>query len=209
MSSLWILIYEFFMTGLFAIGGGLATIPFLTEMAEKYGWFTTDMLSTMIAVSESTPGAMGINMATYVGYITNGLAGGLIATLSLVAPSIIIICIIAKNYQKFKDSKLVKELFVGLKPAVVAFIVDIVSKRCIIIQRSVIIFSLEGNSFIDDCVRCPISIQETSSDRVDRCMRMYWYTLWILMEIFRGFFLSVMKLSDSQTGKKTFFCVGG
>lgn len=111
------------MTGLFAIGGGLATIPFLTEMAEKYGWFTTDMLSTMIAVSESTPGAMGINMATYVGYITNGLAGGLIATLSLVAPSIIIICIIAKNYQKFKDSKLVKELFVGLKPAVVAFIV--------------------------------------------------------------------------------------
>lgn len=123
MSSIWTLIYEFFKTGLFAIGGGLATIPFLTEMAEKYGWFTTDMLSTMIAVSESTPGAMGINMATYVGYITNGILGGLTSTLSLVAPSIIIICMIAKNYQKFKDSKLVKELFAGLKPAVVAFIV--------------------------------------------------------------------------------------
>ena len=60
--------YEFFKTGLFALGGGLATIPFLTEMMNKYHWFTADMLTDMIAVSESTPGAIGINMATYTGY---------------------------------------------------------------------------------------------------------------------------------------------
>ena len=87
--------YEFFKTGLFALGGGLATIPFLTEMMNKYHWFTADMLTDMIAVSESTPGAIGINMATYTGYHINGVLGGIVATLGLVAPSIIVICIIA------------------------------------------------------------------------------------------------------------------
>ena len=83
--------YEFFKTGLFALGGGLATIPFLTEMMNKYHWFTADMLTDMIAVSESTPGAIGINMATYTGYHINGVLGGIVATLGLVAPSIIVI----------------------------------------------------------------------------------------------------------------------
>ena len=64
MSEIISLIIEFFKTGLFAVGGGLATIPFLTEMGEKFGWFTVEELSTMIAVSESTPGPIGINMAT-------------------------------------------------------------------------------------------------------------------------------------------------
>lgn len=117
------LIIEFFKTGLFAVGGGLATIPFLSEMGQKFGWFTIEELSTMIAVSESTPGPIGINMATYVGYDVAGLFGGLIATLSLVAPSVIIICIIANYFNRFKDSKLVKSIFNGLKPAVIAFII--------------------------------------------------------------------------------------
>lgn len=121
-SNLLLLIIEFFKTGLFAVGGGLATIPFLKDMAETYGWFTDEMLSTMIAVSESTPGPIGINMATYVGFIQNGFIGGIVATLSLVAPSIIIICIIANFLQKFKSSKMVQEIFAGLKPAVVGFI---------------------------------------------------------------------------------------
>lgn len=116
------LIFEFFKTGLLAVGGGLATIPFLSEMGVKYNWFTIDTLSTMIAVSESTPGPMGVNMATYVGHTVGGMLGALLATLSLVAPSILVICIIAKYFQKFKNSKLVKQCFAGLKPAVVAFI---------------------------------------------------------------------------------------
>ena len=95
-------------------------------MGEKYGWFTMDMLSTMIAVSESTPGPIGVNMATYVGFTTSGILGSLAATISLVTPSVIIICIIANYFQKFKDAKIVKQIFSGLKPAVVAFIVSAV-----------------------------------------------------------------------------------
>lgn len=122
MQLLFRLSFEFFKTGLFAIGGGLATIPFLTEISEKYGWYTIETLSMMIAVSESTPGPMGVNMSTYVGFTTAGPIGAIVATLSLVTPSIIVICIIANYFDKFKDAKIVKMIFAGLKPAVVAFI---------------------------------------------------------------------------------------
>ena len=67
MKTFLLMCFEFFKTGLFAVGGGLATIPFLKEISVKYGWYTLKDLTTMIAVSESTPGPMGINMATYVG----------------------------------------------------------------------------------------------------------------------------------------------
>lgn len=116
------LIYEFFKIGLFAIGGGLATIPFLSELIDRYHWFTTSMLTDMIAVSESTPGAIGINMATFAGFHTAGILGGILATLGLIAPSIIIICIVAKLLKQFKDSPLVAALFYGLRPAVTALI---------------------------------------------------------------------------------------
>ena len=99
------LMIEFFKTGLFAIGGGLATLPFLYELSEKTGWFTTTDISNMIAISESTPGPIGINMSTYVGFHTAGLLGGIVTTLSLVLPSIIIIEIISKVLTKFKESK--------------------------------------------------------------------------------------------------------
>lgn len=123
MSTLLTVIIEFFKTGLFAVGGGLATIPFLQDMAVRYGWFDLETLSTMIAVSESTPGPIGINMATYVGYITLGPIGGIISTLSLVAPSIIVIIIIANMLDKFKESKVVKQVFNGIRPFVVGLIV--------------------------------------------------------------------------------------
>lgn len=113
---------EFFRTGLFAVGGGLATLPFLQEMGVRTGWFTTEDVADMVAVSESTPGPLGINMATFVGFKTAGLEGGLIATLGLVTPSIIIILIIAKILAKFKESKAVKKVFYGLRPASTALI---------------------------------------------------------------------------------------
>ena len=118
--------WEFFKTGLFAVGGGLATVPFLREMSVKYGWFTISDLTTMIAVSESTPGPIGINMATYIGNVMFGPIGGIATTLSLVAPSIIVCCIIAKVLEQFKDSKVVKGIFSGLRPAVVGFILSAV-----------------------------------------------------------------------------------
>ena len=90
------LFYEFFKTGLFAIGGGLATMPFLYNISESTGWFSRSDLTNMIAVSESTPGPLGVNMATYVGFSVSGISGGIIATLGLVCPAVVIIIIISK-----------------------------------------------------------------------------------------------------------------
>jgi chromate transporter len=111
------LLYEFFKTGLFAVGGGLATLPFLYEMAEKTGWFTNQDILNLVAISESTPGAIGINMATYVGYLTTGPLGGVLATLALIAPSIIVIIMISKIIEPFKNSPAVQGVFKGLRPA--------------------------------------------------------------------------------------------
>ena len=111
------LFYEFFKTGLFAVGGGLATLPFLEDMATSTGWFTTAQLANMLAVSESTPGPIGVNMATYVGYTTAGIPGAVIATLGLVTPSIIVILIIAAFLQAFRTNKYVERAFYGLRPA--------------------------------------------------------------------------------------------
>lgn len=121
-SELLLLILEFFKTGLFAIGGGPATIPFLMDMANKHPWFSMEELSDMIAISESTPGPVGINMATYAGFKTLGLPGGVISTLALTIPSIVIILIIAKFLEGFQDNKTVKAVFTGIKPAVTALI---------------------------------------------------------------------------------------
>ena len=116
------LFFEFFKTGLFAIGGGLATLPFLYEMADKTGWFTSADVADMIAISESTPGAIGINMATFAGFKTAGIVGGICATIGLAAPSIIIILIVAKFLKKFRNNKYVNNAFYGLRPASMAMI---------------------------------------------------------------------------------------
>jgi chromate transporter len=116
------LFYEFCKVGLFSVGGGLATIPFLTTMGERTGWFTSGQLADMIAISESTPGPMGVNMATYVGFTTAGPVGGVVATLGLIFPSIVIILIISKFLQKFRQSKVVDGVFYGLRAASVALI---------------------------------------------------------------------------------------
>ena len=116
------LIYQFFKTGLFSVGGGLATLPFLYEMSDQTGWFTHADVADMIAVSESTPGAIGINMATYAGFKTAGVLGGIAATVGLAMPSVIIILIIAKFLSKFRSSPLVEGAFYGLRPASIAMI---------------------------------------------------------------------------------------
>ncbi|MBR5528577.1 MAG: chromate transporter [Clostridia bacterium] len=120
------LFLEFFKVGLFSVGGGLATIPFLRELAEKYPWFSVSELSDMIAVSESTPGPIGVNMATYSGYsaglgeggILYGILGGIVATLGIICPAIIVICILSRFLEKFKANKYVEYAFYGIRPAV-------------------------------------------------------------------------------------------
>lgn len=116
------LFLEFCRVGLFSVGGGLATIPFLTDLGQRTGWFNSGDLADMIAISESTPGPMGVNMATYVGFHTAGIAGGIVATLGLVSSSIVIILIIAGFLQKFRRSKAVDGVFYGLRAASVALI---------------------------------------------------------------------------------------
>ena len=111
------LFWEFFKTGLFAVGGGMATIPFLREIGARTGWFTEAMLADMLAVAESTPGPMGINMATYVGYTCAGIPGGIIATLGEITPSIVIILIIAAFLKAFRSNKYVEQVFYGMRPA--------------------------------------------------------------------------------------------
>lgn len=113
---------QFSKTGLFSVGGGLATLPFLYEMSDRFGWFSHADIADMIAISESTPGAIGINMSTYAGYLTGGVPGGILATLSLAAPSVTIILIIAQFLNKFRDNPKVKNAFYGLRPASIAMI---------------------------------------------------------------------------------------
>lgn len=113
---------RFFLVGLFSIGGGLATLPFLQSMGEVTGWFNAVDISNMVAISESTPGPLGINMSTYVGYQVAGVAGSIIAPLALVTPSIVIIILISKVLKKFRDSKYVDSAFYGLRAASVGLI---------------------------------------------------------------------------------------
>lgn len=123
------LFFRFFFTGLFAIGGGLATLPFLQSMSEVTGWFTASDISDMIAISESTPGPIGVNMATYVGYqtgeafgVAGGIAGGLVATIGLITPSVIVIVIVSNMLKKFRDSKYVEYAFYGLRAASIGLV---------------------------------------------------------------------------------------
>lgn len=131
MSLILTLVLEFFKIGLFAAGGGLATLPFLTELADKYPWLTSEMIGRMVALSESTPGPLGINMATYAGFMAGantfgspfaGVLTALTATVSLVAPSFIVILIVSRVLEKFKSSRYVKAIFGSLRPAVAGLI---------------------------------------------------------------------------------------
>ena len=117
-----LLFFEFFKTGLFAVGGGLATLPFLNEISHKYDWFSQQELSDMIAISESTPGPIGVNMSTYAGYHAAGILGSIVATCSLILPSLIIIILISKFLAKFDKHPLVVNAFFGLRPAVTGLI---------------------------------------------------------------------------------------
>ena len=144
------LFIEFFKTGLFSIGGGLATIPFLKAMGNGLGWFDEKLLGNMIAVGESTPGPIGVNMATYVGYtvgyndsnILGALFGGFLATFALVLPSVIIIIIVAKLLNAFKENKYIARSFYAIRPAVTGMIA---SAAVMMIKSG--LFTKSGNLF--------------------------------------------------------------
>ena len=120
--KLLLLFWEFFKIGLFSVGGGMATVPFLYDLAEKTGWYTQAQILDMLAVSESTPGPIGINMATYVGYVVGGIPGGVLATLGVILPGLILVLVIAMFLEKFRGNRIVEGAFYGLRPASTALI---------------------------------------------------------------------------------------
>lgn len=120
--KLLLLFFEFFKTGLFAVGGGLATVPFIRDMGATYGWITEAEIANIIAIAESTPGPIGVNAATYVGFLVAGVPGAILATLGLVTPSVIIIILVAKAIKKYSDSYMVQSLFKALRPAAIGLI---------------------------------------------------------------------------------------
>lgn len=113
---------SFFLVGLFSMGGGMATVPFLFDLSARTGWFSAADLANMIAISEATPGPIGINMATYVGYASAGVLGGIIAPLGLVTPAFLIILIVAKLLNVLWKSPRLQGLFYALRPASVGLI---------------------------------------------------------------------------------------
>lgn len=111
------LFWEFLKIGLFSVGGGMATLPFLYDLSDKTGWYTYAQLADMVAVSESTPGPVGINMATYVGYTVGGFGGAVLATLGVLVPGTVIVLIIAGMLARFRGNRYVDAAFYGLRPA--------------------------------------------------------------------------------------------
>lgn len=113
----WQLLFEYFKTGLFSFGGGYATLPFLYSISENYGWYSSKQLSQMLAVSSVTPGPIGVNVATFSGYTTAGILGGIVATSAVVLPSIILVICLAKILEKYKENFYVQSAIYALKPA--------------------------------------------------------------------------------------------
>ena len=116
------LFWEFFKIGAFTFGGGYAAIPLIQQAVTGHNWMTLEELINFIAVSESTPGAFAINISTYIGSETAGLLGSLIAVLAVVIPCYVCIVIVAKVYNRFNESYIVKGLMFGLKSTVVGLI---------------------------------------------------------------------------------------
>ena len=128
-----ILFWEYFKIGLFTIGGGYAMLPLVTQTVQKHGWLTTTELSSFIAVAESTPGPFAINLATFVGVKVGGatslgvfgsILGAMIATFAVVLPSLIVIIIVTKLFEKIRTSKNFQGALYGVKPIVVGLILS-------------------------------------------------------------------------------------
>lgn len=151
MRLLWELFVELFLIGSFSVGGGLATVPYLINLSERQQWYTIGELMDMIAVSESTPGPIAINMATYVGYQVSGVIGSIIASVAVMITGVVFMIIVGRSLMKFKRSSWLPKVFYGLRPTIAALIafaaytmmVSIVNQEMVIISTiSLFVISL-------------------------------------------------------------------
>lgn len=123
MTDFFYLCLEFMKIGILAVGGGMATIPFLTDLTYKYPQFLTmPMLMDMIAISESTPGPIGINMATYVGYTLYRIPGAIFSSVSMILPALVIVILVSKVLDKYKTNYWVESVFHVIRPSVTGLI---------------------------------------------------------------------------------------
>ena len=117
------LFLAFFKIGLFSFGGGYAMLPFIQEQTiEVHGWLTTPEFLDILGIAQVTPGPISINTATFVGYRLAGLGGALTSTLAVILPSFIIVMIISFFFKKFQTSKLIQDIFKGLRPIVLGLV---------------------------------------------------------------------------------------
>lgn len=116
------LFLSFLKIGCFSFGGGYAMVALVSEEVVSKGWITNEQLIDFLAISESTPGPFTVNASTYIGELVAGYPGGIVATIAALLPSVIIICLIAKNFEVFLVNKYVNSAFEGLKPVVIALI---------------------------------------------------------------------------------------
>jgi chromate transporter len=142
------LLLTFSKIGLFTYGGGLAMLPLLQEQAIEYGWLTEEQFANMIAISQSTPGPIAINMATFVGYNQAGIIGAIISSIGVILPGFLIILIVTKFLTHFNENPVVKAIFVGLRATVVGLIFTAVINIAMISIIDVDLFS-QTNNIID------------------------------------------------------------
>lgn len=112
----------FLQVGMFSIGGGYAAIPLIREQALSHGWLSLAEFTDLVTIAEMTPGPIAVNAATFVGIRTAGIPGAVLATLSCILPSLIIVTLLAMLYQKFRKTDAMQVLLSGVRPAVVALI---------------------------------------------------------------------------------------
>ncbi len=120
-----LLFFVFFKTGFFTFGGGLSIIPFLQNMVGVYGWFSNDELTSIIALAQVTPGAIGVNMATYAGIMATGICGGIVATLGLCGVSLIMPPLVMRVWGRVKNYPVVLSVFNTLKVVVSGLIAGV------------------------------------------------------------------------------------
>lgn len=137
----------FFIVGLFTFGGGYAMLSLIqTEVVTNHHWITAQQFTDIVAISQMTPGPIGINSATYIGYsVTNNIFGSIIATVAVSLPSFIIVLFICRLYSKFKDSKIFEQILSALRPIVIGMIAAaagiLVSKENFIDYTSWLLFA--------------------------------------------------------------------
>lgn len=144
MKLLWDLIITFFKLGLFSFGGGYAMITLIQREIEQHGWLTDSQFADIVSIAEMTPGPVAVNAATYVGYETAGLAGGLVASAAVILPSLLLVLSVSGFIFRWQKHRLMIMSFYGLRPVVIGLIFT----ASLVIGRTALLSVPENGSWL-------------------------------------------------------------